>query len=232
MNLRHEPRNGLLLCSNHRIWFDNYYYFLRFSPKASWNPLYYFELSIHKKQDEKFIFVNYSGDPGLRKYHGKAIALDTKDYDAPFPSLFLLHEMRVRAFRPFSPLNPAMPSDSPWQEWIESDGVLDHVSGSFKRDNLPDNSSNGSTSVLPQRQSLPAMTNGSDMCSGELPLEPLNMDLIAEIVNATRAMPSWKACIRACEEGSSWTGTAEENIQRYFSSIDNTQRTSSTFDAL
>ena len=188
------------------------------------------ESSSHKKQLQKFIFVNYSGDPELQKYHGKAIALDAKDCDAPFPSLFLLQEMRVRAFRPFSPLNPSMPNDSPWQEWIVSDGVFDHVSGSFKRDNLPDNSSNGSISVPPQRQLLPAMTDASGVSSGDLPLEPLNMDVIAEIVNATRAMPSWKACVKACEEGSSWTGTAEENIQKYFSSSDNTQRASSTFD--
>jgi hypothetical protein len=36
---QHEPRNGLLLCSNHRIWFDNYFFFLRFSPKVSLIPL-------------------------------------------------------------------------------------------------------------------------------------------------------------------------------------------------
>ncbi|KAF8338519.1 hypothetical protein F5887DRAFT_982643 [Amanita rubescens] len=44
----------------------------------------------------------------------------------------------------------------------------------------------------------------------------LNADVIADILAATRAMPSWKACQ---VEGTDWTGTAEENIQKYISSI-------------
>jgi len=44
----------------------------------------------------------------------------------------------------------------------------------------------------------------------------LNPDVIADILAATRAMPSWKACQM---EGTGWTGTAEENIQKYVSSI-------------
>lgn len=208
---QHEPRNGLLLCSNHRIWFDNYFFFLRFSPKI-----------------QKLVFVNYSGDPELQKHHGKAIALDVEDCCAPLPTLFLIHEMRVRAFRPFAPLNPAMPCDSPWQEWIESDRVFDHFSGSFKRDNLPDNSENGGVTVPPRHQALPAMTNAGGISSSERPLEPLDTDVIAEILTATRAMPSWKDC----EEGKSWTGTAEENIQKYLSSIHNTHRASPSCDSL
>jgi hypothetical protein len=173
------------------------------------------ESCIHKKQVQKFVFVNYSGDPDLQKYHGKAIALDVEDCCAPLPSLFLIHEMRVRAFRPFAPLNPAMPSDSPWQEWIESDRVFDNLSNSFKRDNLPDNSENGSVPVPPRPEILPVMTNTGDMSSGECPLDPLDEDVIVEILAATYAMPSWKDC----EGGKSWTGTAEENIQKYLASM-------------
>jgi hypothetical protein len=44
----------------------------------------------------------------------------------------------------------------------------------------------------------------------------LNANIIDDIFAATRAMPSWKACE---VEGTSWTGTAEENIQKYISSI-------------
>lgn len=50
---------------------------------------------------------------------------------------------------------------------------------------------------------------------GYRPLE-LNNDFIADILAATHAMPSWKACVM---EGTSWDGTAEENVQRYISSI-------------
>jgi hypothetical protein len=109
--------------------------------------------------------------------------------------------------------NPAMPDDSPWQDWIESDGVFDHVLGSFKRNN--DNSGNGSATVPPLCQFLPP-ANGAP--SGEHPLEPLNTDLITGIVTATRALPSWKVC----EEGR-WSGTAEENIEKYISSQKHTK---------
>src|ERR1700733_8013654 len=44
----------------------------------------------------------------------------------------------------------------------------------------------------------------------------LNADVISEILAATRAMPSWKACE---VEGTSWAGAAEENIQKYDTSI-------------
>jgi hypothetical protein len=44
----------------------------------------------------------------------------------------------------------------------------------------------------------------------------LNADVIADILAATRAVPSWKA---RQIEGTSWTGTAEENIKKYVSSI-------------
>jgi hypothetical protein len=42
----------------------------------------------------------------------------------------------------------------------------------------------------------------------------LNADVITDILTATCAMLSWKACQI---EGMSWTGTAEENIQKYAS---------------
>ncbi|KIL67606.1 hypothetical protein M378DRAFT_9375 [Amanita muscaria Koide BX008] len=113
---QHEPRNGLILCGNHHSYFDGYDFFIRFFPEI-----------------QKFVFVNYSDHPTLRKFHGKAIALDIKDRHAPFPSLFIIHEMRARGFHPFAPSNPDMPEDSAWQDWILSESVFDDVSHSFKR---------------------------------------------------------------------------------------------------
>ncbi len=47
----------------------------------------------------------------------------------------------------------------------------------------------------------------------------LNDDVIAEILAASRAMPTW----RACEiENTSWVGTADENAQRYLALRGNT----------
>ena len=51
--------------------------------------------------------------------------------------------------------------------------------------------------------------------SGTRKLE-LNAGVIADILAATHAMPSWKACQM---ENTSWSGTADENIRRYVFSI-------------
>ncbi|KAH9178216.1 hypothetical protein EDB89DRAFT_1843740 [Lactarius sanguifluus] len=115
---QHDPRNGLLMCDDHHTLFDNYFFFLRFVPTT-----------------QRFVLVNYSGIPELRTFHGKAVALDSRDHHAPFPSLFLIHEMRVRGLHPFSPTSPEVPENSPFQDWILLDGVYDNISRSFKRDN-------------------------------------------------------------------------------------------------
>ena len=41
-------------------------------------------------------------------------------------------------------------------------------------------------------------------------------NLIEELLAVTRVLPSWKACQ---VEGTSWAGTAQENIERYVSEI-------------
>ncbi|KAH9037829.1 hypothetical protein EDB85DRAFT_1860977 [Lactarius pseudohatsudake] len=189
----HDPRNGLLMCNNHRILFNKFFFFLRFVPST-----------------RRFILVNYSGVSDLQKFHGKAIALDNGN-QSPFPSLFIIHEMRARGFRPFAPISPEIPNDNSFQDWITSDGIYDNISHSFRR-NLPDNSSSITMSTLPRFPSVTTNTGGS---SGVHTLE-LNADVINEILAATHAMPSWKACE---VEGTSWTGTAAENIEKYVSSI-------------
>jgi len=122
--------------------------------------------------------------------------------------------MRVRGFHPFQPLDPAMPNDSPWQDWISSDGVFDNVSGSFKRDSPPDDGGDSYSAQL-QPQFQPTTTSAGDVSAGGRRVA-LNAGIIADILAATRAMPSWKACQM---EGTSWTGTAEENVRKYTASI-------------
>jgi len=166
----------------------------------------------NKIQIRKFVLINYSNRPYLRPWHGKAIALDIRDHHAPFPSLFIINEMRVRGFHPFEPISPAISHDLSWQDWISLGGVFDDTTGSFNRSPLPDNGNgNNGDSAQPQ---LP-LTSAAGGSSVGLTLE-LNSDVIAEILSVTRAMPSWKACQM---EGTSWTGTAKENIEKYVSSI-------------
>ena len=198
------------MCKNHHAAFDSYTFFIRYFPAVSLIPLR-FGLSIHWewKQIRKFVLVNYSDHPDLEEYHGKAIALDMTHRYAPFPSLFIIHEMRVRGFHPFSPTQPTVPNEIAWQNWISSDGVFDNATGSFIRDasNVPP------LQQQPQLQLTAMNAGGPSSGGGTL---ALNADVIADILAATHAMPSWKACQ---VEGTSWTGTAEENIQKYVSSI-------------
>ncbi|KAF8126262.1 hypothetical protein EV363DRAFT_1224557, partial [Boletus edulis] len=116
-----DPHNGLLMCANHRILFERHYFFIRYFPEASIIPFLHYLI-------QKFVFINYCGNPDDQQFHGKAIALDVKDYYAPYPSLFILHELRVRAHRLFRPIDPDIPDATPdvilWQDWILSDGVF------------------------------------------------------------------------------------------------------------
>ncbi len=117
--------------------------------------------------------------------------------------------MRVRGFHPFRPVAPTVPDDIPWEDWIVSNHVFDDASDSFKHDRPPRNLSHGSAQAQPPFHPMTTASSGQHTVA-------LNADIIADILAATRAMPSWKACQI---EGTSWTGTAEENIKKYVSSI-------------
>ncbi|KAI9461695.1 hypothetical protein BJY52DRAFT_1117081, partial [Lactarius psammicola] len=104
--------------------------------------------------------------------------------------------------------------DSPWQDWIESDCLFDAVSGTFKRNRPPGNNNSGIT-VQPMLQVPPATKNAGGTSSGGR-TRALNADVITNVLPATRVVPSWKAYEM---EGTSWTGTAEENTQKYIPSI-------------
>ena len=154
------------------------------------------------------MFINYAARPDLQQFHGKAIAIDINDRYAPFPSLFIIHEMRVRGFHPFQPVSPTVPDDIHWQDWISSEQVFDNASASFKR-NMPPHNERSAETQLPSDPTTTAPSGQRTVA--------LDADIIIDILAATRGMPSWKACM---VEGTSWTGTAEENIQKYVSPID------------
>ncbi|KXN91356.1 hypothetical protein AN958_01233, partial [Leucoagaricus sp. SymC.cos] len=198
---RHKPCDGLLMCVYHHIMFNVYNFFIRFVPDT-W----------------EFVFVNYSNDPIFQQFHGKAIALDINNCYAPFPSLFIIHEMCVHGFHPFEPIEPDMPNDGPWQDWIMSDSVFDNVSDFFKCNSPPnngDNNNDNSFSMQSQHQHQPTTMSTDGASSGKHKVT-LNADVITDILTVTYAMPLWKAYQM---EGMSWTGIAQENIEKYVSSI-------------
>ena len=168
------------------------------------------------KQIKKYILIDYSDryNEELQPYHGKAVALDIADNNAPFPSLFIIHEMRVRGFHPFHNTSPEVPADNAidWQDWVITKGAWDDTRSQFHRREPHGSGAPG----LPQMPSMPPTNSSAERkssASGTQRLE-LNEKVIADILAATHAMPSWKECER---EGTKWTGTAEENKQKYLS---------------
>ncbi|KAG6889212.1 hypothetical protein C0995_002672 [Termitomyces sp. Mi166 len=107
----------------------------------------------------KYILVNYSDHPDLQKYHGKVIALDVSDRYAPFPSLFIVHEMRVRGRHPFHVIRTLVPAQPAFQDWVYTDGVFDPNTNSFIRA-MP---SGGSTThhLQPLTESDPTTSTGA-----------------------------------------------------------------------
>jgi len=203
----HEPCNGLLMCSIHHYYFDRYQFFVRFVPRVRLIPFCFRVECSTKKQTGKFVFVNYSNRHQLQQFHGKAIALDIHDRHVPFPSLFIIHEMRVREFHPFQPITPDIPIETPWQDWLLSGHVI-NASGSLIRDRPPI----GSGYTAPAQLQGPMMGAGSASSnSGGHPLA-LNQGVIDEILAATRGSASWKACEM---EGTS----SEENIEKHISTM-------------
>ena len=166
---------------------------------------------IHTKQAKKFVLIDYSNRPNqaLQPYHGKAVALDISDKYAPFPSLFIIHEMRVRGYHPFHNITPDVPGNDAinWPQWVITDHVWDNSRGHFHRGEL-----RGSPGLSQTLSTTPITTSGGSG-SGTQPPE-FNENVTADILAATRAMPSWRECVL---EGTSWTGTAEENRKKYLS---------------
>ena len=120
--------------------------------------------------------------------------------------------MRVRGFHPFKPVVPTIPNDISWPDWIVKNNMFDYASDSFKR-GRPTHSDNDTFAQTQHSAEPTTSTDGGPSSQRTL---ALNADVISEILTATHAMPSWKACQ---VEGTSWTGTAEENVEKYVSSF-------------
>ncbi|KAJ7481585.1 hypothetical protein FB451DRAFT_1236497 [Mycena latifolia] len=190
-SVEHEPRNGLTLCPNHRKLFDHYKYFIRFIPEI-----------------QRFVLVNHSQDYDLIPFHGKMLPLDIGDRHAPFPSPFLVHEARVRGFNPFSETTVTI-SELTWQDWVVTGGIWDEQNNEFRREPPP----TAPFQNLPPPPALPSDPHQPSPAAGNgFTIGPMDETTIERILAATWKSASWRACQM---EGTSWAGTAEENIETY-----------------
>lgn len=169
-------------------------------------------LSLHNQKHGKYILVNYSDIQSLQPYHCKVIAIDTVHRFSPFPGLFIIHEMRVRGHNPFRPTRFDLTSIA-WADWILQDGTILDDKVAFIHD-LPETSGSNDGGA-PSHSQPSSSLNPGNANSGDYTVE-LNDQVIADILAASRTMPTWRACQM---EGTTWAGTAEENIKEYVSNI-------------
>ncbi|THU91593.1 hypothetical protein K435DRAFT_727062 [Dendrothele bispora CBS 962.96] len=199
-----EPRNGILLCRNCHGHFDELRIFVRYLPEAA-----------------KFVFINFDNIPHQPyvTLHQKAIGLQPADFHAPMACLFLIHECRVRGHYPFRQ-NPTLPQDIQWAQWITIDGNGNIQRGGQLPQAPPSQAppspapEEGADSDGPESEGTDD-SGGAGREGGMMELT-LDQNTIEQIVRASRAQPSWKACM---VEGSSWEGSAEENIAKYKATI-------------
>ena len=144
-----------------------------------------------------------------QQFDSKAIALDVTDKYAPFLCLFIIHEMRVRGHNPFRTANIDVPANIAWQDWVTTLGVLreDGGPGLFRRDGPRIDFVRDPLLQLPATMTE---TNTGGLSGTGISLAP-DQNAVLEILAASRPMPSWKACVM---EGTSWEGSAEENIEK------------------
>ncbi|CAA7266670.1 unnamed protein product [Cyclocybe aegerita] len=88
-SVRHESRNGILMCSNHRAGFESYRFYIRWISESN-----------------EFVIVNHSRMAAWESLHGNVLDFNTNMKRCPFPTAFLWHEYRVRGFHPTSDDRP------------------------------------------------------------------------------------------------------------------------------
>jgi hypothetical protein len=124
--------------------------------------------------------------------------------------------MRVRGFHPFRPTDLDCSDEIGFQGWIMSRVSVDKSADTFtfKRD-LPPVINEDPPAQLQFGPQIPSTNTDAGAGRGTRRII-LNNDVVAEILAATRASASWKACV---VENTDWTGSAEENTAKYLAAV-------------
>ncbi|EJD54075.1 hypothetical protein AURDEDRAFT_53357 [Auricularia subglabra TFB-10046 SS5] len=186
---QHEPRDGAIMCKNHHSQFDEYLYFIRFH-----------------KETQKYYLINFSGREELAMHHGKAVALDFAHQRAPYPAVFLIHEIRTRGFWPWQEHTVDISANT-YQDWVVRGGYLNE--GGHLSPNAPE------PAPLPapygDASSLGGQSGLGQVSGRKVTLEPPEA-IFAQTLAFQQTMPTWRAALL---ENESWSGTATDNIQKY-----------------
>ncbi|KIM41311.1 hypothetical protein M413DRAFT_27683 [Hebeloma cylindrosporum] len=189
---QHEPRNAMVLCTEHKFAFQGHKSIIRFVP-----------------EQRKYVYINFNRSPADTNHHGKAIHLNANDHHAPFPAALLIHEQLVRGLCPFNEEPYDVPYIIPFQDWM----IEDNCNFRFAEGGNCNPFFNAIGNRGPANFAPPAPPNSSvGLAPGMRSLPPLDQHNLQDILSATRASASWKACV---VEGTSWNGTAEENAEQY-----------------
>jgi len=162
---------------------------------------------------------NHSQAPDYEPIHGNVLRFNTDTMRCPFPTAFLWHECRVRGFHPTCgdrPVNPKRPTSG-----LRGGGFSGGLDGAGAHDDSPGGHDgggdygNGGSGAGGQVDGPDTNVSGNDdtKTSSFTPtLMRLDGDEFATWLKAAKQHSSWRDCVM---ENTSWSGTAEENIEKY-----------------
>lgn len=148
----------------------------------------------------KFVIINHSRLPELEVFHGHATLLSCNP-TMPFPIAFLFIEARTRGYWPDQPDRHlhVQRAKTPYALSLPPPSIIDETMAA-----------NASTVGRGAWSSAGASYDGKGTIHLSDPFA--NPKELEELMAGYRRLPTWKAAI---VEGTSWAGTAEENIALY-----------------
>ena len=158
--------------------------------------------------------INHSQTPGFEAIHGNVLNFNTETKRCPFPTAFLWHEYRVRGFHPtrndravnFKKIGGGLSSGgfSGGSGAGVDDGHESYDSGGDR---------NGGSGAGEQ---IDGHASGQDDPITASSFHPARMsfdgDEFSAWLKAAKQHSSWRDCVM---ENTSWSGTAEQNIEKY-----------------
>jgi hypothetical protein len=175
------------------------------------------------QQARIFVFINFSRNQYLERFHGKSVVLTSDHRYSPFPAPFLIQEMRTRGFHPWY-------TDRPTPRLLGTTYTVDDLHNNDE-DALDDNDGGGGVADLGGDTGVGfggsggmGGSGGAASSSSEHPSPGINQQYLVlgnpfrdpELLESMRSqwqqLPNWKS---ATVEGLTWEGTAEENTRKY-----------------